>query len=191
MSHVSTQELVERAKSGDRRAFDALVARSRPRIVSVVSGVLRNHEDVQDVVQNSFLSAWMNLHRFDASSQFETWLYRIAFNASIDHLRARRRRPSDPLDESHTRALEGPSDPFRDAHGRDVASVFSRALDTLSLEHYVVIVLREVEELSYADIAERIEIPEGTVMSRLFHARRELQAAVRRLLGDEWRDSIY
>ena len=191
MGEVPTEILVERAKEGDQQAFNVLIARMRHRIESVVAGIIGPHDDVQDVVQVVCLNAWMKIHRFDASSKFETWLYRVAFNAAIDHLRKKRRRQTEPLDDSDASEPRASSDPFRDYFARDVSGILDTAIEKLSLEHFVVIFLREVKGLSYAEIAQRVEIPEGTVMSRIFHARKELQKVIQDTLGEGWRDSVF
>lgn len=175
--------LVEAARGGDRRAFGELVERYQRRVYAIAFGILRNREDAWDVAQEAFVKAYKNLDRFEGNSAFYTWLYRITYNLSIDTLREKARR--DTVDIGETKKLEeamdrdGRSDvgnPDETAHRKELAAVIEKALSLLSEKHRAIIVLREIEGLSYEEMAEVLAISKGTVMSRLFHARQNLQA---------------
>lgn len=176
-------ELVEHAKKGDRQAFGKLVERYQRRVYALAFGILRQREDAWDVAQEAFVKAYRNLDRFEGNAAFYTWLYRIAYNLSIDTLREKARRDSVDLEETRKieEALERegrhPSgNPDETAQRKELAAVIEAAIAKLSEKHRAIIVLREIEGLSYEEMAEVLGISKGTVMSRLFHARQNLQA---------------
>ena len=165
--------LVASAARGDERAFEALVRRYQARTLAIAIGIVRDADDARDVCQE----AWIKVHRalpsFDGRSRFFTWLYRIVTNLAIDFLR--RHRKTSELDEA-TMAADERSDPARRLAARQEGRLVCAALDAMSPLHRSTLVLREVEGLSYAEIAETLGCPIGTVMSRLFHARQKLAA---------------
>lgn len=174
--------LVEAAQGGDRRAFGQLVETYQRRVYAIAYGILRNRDDAWDAAQEAFVKAYKNLDRFEGTAAFYTWLYRITYNLSIDVLRERNRRDATPLDdnrkledalENQGRRPEG--DPNEHADRKELTSILHRAMNQLSDKHRAIIVLREVEGLSYEEIADVLGISKGTVMSRLFHARKNLQ----------------
>jgi RNA polymerase sigma-70 factor (ECF subfamily) len=175
--------LVERARGGDRQAFGQLVERHQRRVYALAFGILRERDDAWDAAQEAFVKAFRNLDRFEGTAAFYTWLYRITYNVSIDHLRERNRREQVDLDENRDleEAREGDAQPALEAHPdvmidrRELSAVLHRAMSKLSEKHRAIIVLREVEGLSYEEMAETLGISKGTVMSRLFHARQNLQ----------------
>ncbi len=175
--------LLAQARSGDTRAFDALITRHRERIYMHAYQIVRNEEDALDVTQETFIRAWKSLPRFDGKAALISWLYRIATNAGIDVCRRRQSRPQTELDSgpmkidaaSHTT----PSEPDAPGAGHDRAEIRRRveaAFAELSPEHRAVISLKELEDLSYEEIAQRVGCSVGTVMSRLFYARKRLQS---------------
>lgn len=175
--------LLAQARSGDTRAFDALITRHRERIYMHAYQIVRNEEDALDVTQETFIRAWKSLPRFDGKASLISWLYRISTNAGIDVCRRRQSRPQTELDSgpmkidaaSHTT----PSQPDAPGAGHDRAEIRRRveaAFAELSLEHRAVISLKELEDLSYEEIAQRVGCSVGTVMSRLFYARKKLQS---------------
>lgn len=175
--------LLAQARSGDTRAFDALITRHRERIYMHAYQIVRNEEDALDVTQETFIRAWKSLPRFDGKASLISWLYRIATNAGIDVCRRRQSRPQTELDSgpmkidaaSHTT----PSQPDAPGEGHDRAEIRRRveaAFAELSPEHRAVISLKELEDLSYEEIAQRVGCSVGTVMSRLFYARKKLQS---------------
>lgn len=175
-STPSDPELIARARRGDARAFRLLVERHQRRVVAIALGMVRNRQDALDVAQEAFLRVHCALGSFDGQSQFSTWLYRIVHNLCIDHLR--RRRIEVEFDERDASLRPAPAvgdDPARAVADRELRARFVTALETLSPAHRAVLTLREVEGLSYQQIAEVVGCSIGTVMSRLFHARRNLQ----------------
>jgi RNA polymerase sigma-70 factor (ECF subfamily) len=174
-------QLVLDAQKGDADAFRRLVLRYQRRAYKVALGVLRNGDDAQEVVQETFLRVHRNLKVFDGRSRFTTWLHRIVINLSIDHLRRRRAVRLD-VDVAHAldadaRNLPAPLelDPSRRIASRELRGRLDAALAQLSPAHRTVLLLREVEDLSYKEIAVTVGISLGTVMSRLFHARKRMQ----------------
>lgn len=191
--------LVEKARAGDRKAFGQLVELYQRRVYAIAFGILRSREDAWDAAQEAFVKAYKNLDRFEGTSAFYTWLYRITYNLSIDHLRAKKRRDTVDLDENRKleSALKKAGHTVAD-HPDDVADrkelhrVLQDAMSKLSDKHRAIIVLREVEGLSYEEMADVLGISKGTVMSRLFHARKNLQALLRPYVsgGDDVPESL-
>jgi RNA polymerase sigma-70 factor (ECF subfamily) len=174
------RELVEKARTGDRRAFGKLVEKYQRRVYSLAFGILRQREDAWDVAQEAFVKAYKKLDRFEGTAAFYTWLYRITYNLSIDTLREKTRRETVDLDEGKKveDALDGDpasEHPDQMAQRKELHRVLQAAMSKLSDKHRAIIVLREVEGLSYEEMAEVLGISKGTVMSRLFHARQNLQ----------------
>lgn len=175
---ASDQLMVESCRSGDQRAFRALVGRYQRRAYVVAFGIVRNRDDALDICQLAFEHAFAALDSFDGRARFFTWLYRIVHNLAIDHLRRRRgtmlsldddARPLVLIDERH----EG--DPPRQLANRRLHARLTAALASLTPAHRAVVTLREVHGLSYQEISEVTGCAIGTVMSRLFHARKRLQ----------------
>ncbi len=179
-SYVNESVAVSAARLGDRAAFEWLVRRHQQRALAVALGVLHNGEDARDVCQEAFLRAFRGLSRFDGQSRVSTWLHRIVVNLCIDRLRTRP-APFVPLDDV-AGVLAADDDPWRAVAGREVGERIRAGLAALSDAHRTALVLREVQGLSYQEIAEAMGCSLGTVMSRLFNARRRLQAL---LVSDE------
>ncbi len=185
--------LIERAQGGDRAAFRLLYERYHRRAYAVALGVVRDPSDATDVVQDAFVKVYRHLGRFEGQAAFFTWLYRIVMNLSIDRLR-RRKVHNVEFDErfayaDETSVLSAGSTalgaPVGEALRRELGQAIDAALDRLPEHHRAVLILREIEDLDYETIAQVLEIPKGTVMSRLFHARRKLQQALGPYLNDE------
>lgn len=179
-------KLVALAQQGDREAFGQLVETYQRRVYAIAFGILRSREDAWDAAQEAFVKAYKNLDRFQGNSAFYTWLYRITYNLSIDHLRDKKRRETVDLDENRKleSALEKtgrtvPNHPDDVSQRRELTRVLHEAMDKLSDKHRAIIVLREVQGLSYEEMADVLGISKGTVMSRLFHARKNLQSLLR------------
>lgn len=179
--------LVERAQQGDHGAFRQLFDRYHKRAYSVAYGVLKNRHDAMDVVQEGFVKVHKHLASFQGSSSFYTWLYRIVMNLAIDQLR--RRKTSRPVEYDDAIARDGDvndailprmadANPRKAAIRRELIEKIDAALAELPEYHRQVILLREIEGLSYEEMAEVLEVPKGTIMSRLFHARKKMQAAL-------------
>ncbi|MGF1509063.1 MAG: RNA polymerase sigma factor [Myxococcota bacterium] len=172
---------VEAARNGDRRAYAHLVEAYQKRVYAIAFGVVRHREDAWDVAQEAFVKAYKHLDRFEGSAAFYTWLYRITTNLAIDHIRERKRKRTEPLEEAPpVRAPEDHrADPEAAVDRAELGRILADAMDQLSEKHRAIIVLREVEGLSYEEMAEVLGIAKGTVMSRLFHARQKLQEILR------------
>lgn len=177
-------DLVNLVLEGDATAFRGLVERYQGRVYALVYGMVRNREDARDLVQDAFVKAYRNLKGFRKEASFHTWLYRIAMNVTIDHIRKHSRvRTSEYDDRLDSGEDQGQwtTDHLKRHPGRDLERqrLYDRimaAMQKLSPEQRQVVLLREIEGLSYKEIAATMEIPEGTVMSRLFYARKKLQA---------------
>jgi len=194
----SDAELVAKAVEGDRNAYRGLVERYERKVMALAYEITGSHEDAEDVVQESFVKAYLALGQFKGDATFYTWLYRIVYNMAIDFKRKMARRGGPPLefDESQTQAgavgdgsLAG--DRFVSAPElmmrREDMTQFRRLMEELTEEHRAVIILREVEGMSYEQIAKTLGVNKGTVMSRLFYARKKLQQGLKndRLLEEE------
>ena len=185
--------LIAQARAGNKAAFSKLVEKYYQMVYGVSYGVLNSHEDARDAAQEIFLKVFHQIIKFEGKSKFKTWLYRISVNASIDM--ARKRKPVDSLNEVREGEEEGENEPLvrvqdkgpspRDRLAKDeLREVFRQALDQLTPDHRVVLVLREWEELSYEEIAEMLQIDMGTVMSRLFYGRKKLAEILKVRLKD-------
>ena len=190
-------DLVRRVQGGDSAAFRMLFDKYHRRAFAVAMGVVKNEDDALDAVQEAFVKVHKNIHKFEGSSSFYTWLYRIVMNVSIDHVRRTSRRRNLDFDE---RALHQQSEvagdgalvpsmtdanPGKAALRRELGGAIGAALQELPDHHRAVIVLREIEGMSYEEMAETLEVPKGTIMSRLFHARKKMQAALAPYLEGE------
>lgn len=194
-SALDDLELVDLAKEGHAGAFRELYQRYHRKVYAIALGVVRSPEAAMDVTQDSFVKLHRYLDRFEKSSSFYTWLYRLVRNQSIDYLRRNKRHRASAYDESVSEAGQGAqqavadlklsalSDPRAAVQRTEVREAVAKALEGLSAKHRAVIVLREFEGLSYAEIAQVESISKGTVMSRLFHARKKMQAALKQSLG--------
>jgi len=183
--------LVERVQAGDKEAFRTLVERHQRRAFSIAMALVRDENDARELVQDAFLRVYKNIGGFQGQSSFFTWLYRIITNLSIDLIRKPGRQVAE-LDESRVTDSEdaGPSKDFpflSRIDGSDPADVVRRgeialrlreALAALPDYHRGVILMREVEGLSYEEMAQAMKVSKGTIMSRLFHARQKLQKAL-------------
>jgi len=182
---VDDLELVQAARRGDRDAFRTLFERYHRRAYGLAHGVLRNQDDALDVVQEAFIKAHKYLDKFEGTSSFYTWLYRIVMNLAIDHLRKHRRVKPVELDEQQLEAAGGDADallprllggnPGRALLDKEIRERIDQALGELSDNHRAVLIMRELEGLSYEDMAQAMGCSKGTIMSRLFHARKNMQ----------------
>ncbi len=180
--------LVDAARAGDASAFTALVVRYQRKVYAVSLGIVRDPDQAWDVSQEAFVRVHGHLAEFKGESSFQTWVMRIASNLAIDSLRrerkSRRVQLEDLREEVIGEAGEGilstplGLDPSANLLRRELAGKMQAALDELPEIHRTILVLREVEGLTYEELAERLGVQKGTVMSRLFHARRKMQAAL-------------
>jgi len=175
-------ELIRKAKRGDREAFGILVERYQRRVVGVALAVVHNPEDALELAQETFVRAYENLASFESRSSFSTWLYRIAANLAID-LHRRERRHSfvrgEEADSEIDRLPSPTGDSFAEYSRGELNRRLRAALEELTPEHRAVILLREVEGLSYDEISDILHCPRGTIMSRLHYARNRLRAILK------------
>jgi RNA polymerase sigma-70 factor (ECF subfamily) len=185
------QELVERVQSGEKAAFDILVRKYEHKLANVISRYIHDPSEVLDVAQDAFIKAYRALPNFRGDSAFYTWLYRIAINTAKNHLvAASRRPPKDDVDAQEAEQFEAGSGlkeyatPERLALTSELARTIQDAIGELPEELRVAIVLRELEGLSYEEIASAMECPIGTVRSRIFRARDAIDRQIRPLLDE-------
>ncbi len=178
--------LIEKAKLGDRDAFRELVERHQRRAFAIAVGLVRDDNDAREIVQEAFLRVYRGLESFHGGSSFFTWLYRIVTNLSIDLMRKparreaeldERRRLDDDLDVPLLARIDG-ADPVDVVRRSEIADRIQAALDALPPYHRGVILMRELEGMSYEEMAQAMGVSKGTIMSRLFHARQKLQRAL-------------
>lgn len=166
-------ERLARAIEGDQRAFQDLYERHRRAVFKVAYGLTRNVEDALDVVQETFIKAHKSIHRFERRASVGTWLCQIAVHQAIDMGRRRKVRQAEQLDEM--RQAGGQLGPAAQASERELTQALEKALAQLSDKHRAVFVLAAIKGLSYKEIAQAVGCSLGTVMSRLFYARKRLQ----------------
>lgn len=183
-------ELVTAAQQGDREAFGSLVERYQDRVYNTLVRVVGSREDALDVTQEAFVQAYVKLASFRGESKFFTWLYRIAMNLALSH--RRKRRPNLSVDEMRQNIGEEPisdqASPEKVAISQEHAATVQQALAELGDQHCQILVLREMENCSYEEISEILEMPVGTVRSRLFRARLQLKEKLQEMLPHEVED---
>lgn len=184
------QVLVVRVQSGDKQAFNLLVLKYQRKLMRLVSRLVRDQAEAEDVVQETFIRAYRSLPQFRGESAFYTWLYRIGINMAKNYLMTQGRRTPTPIDAtsdeaetfdeaSQLRDINTPESMFA---SKQIAEAVNLAVDALSEELSTAITLREIEGLSYEEIAEVMECPIGTVRSRIFRAREAIAEKLRPLL---------
>ncbi len=179
MSNQATdQKLVERVQKGDKGAFDLLVLKYQHKIVNLIMRYVRDPELAQDIAQEAFIKAYRALPRFRGDSAFYTWMYRIAVNTAKNHLAAQRRRPmdieldlQDPEQYDLHAKLKETDTPEGVTLSNELKETVERAIAALPEDLRTAIILRELEGMSYEEIAQTMECPVGTVRSRIFRAR--------------------
>ncbi len=185
---ATDEQLAEAAKRGEMDAFEELVARHRHRVYGRAFTMLQHHEDALDLCQEAWVKIWQKINQFQSKSSFVTWMTRIVINLCLDQLRRRRRHPTDSLDQLREKA--GDTDwqmpvvtinPTAGMEEEELRQKIAASLARLSPEHRTVLVLHEFDEMAYKDIAAMLGCSIGTVMSRLFYARRNLAT----LLADQ------
>jgi len=190
--------LVGRARDGDNDAFRVLFERYHRRAYSLAYGMVHSGDDALDIVQEAFIKAHRYLDKFEGTSSFYTWFYRIVMNLAIDHIRRRKR--SRHVDFNDALDHEGVGDtavdeallphilgqhPGKSLARKQIREQVSLALEELSDNHRAVLVMRELEGLSYQEMADVMGCSKGTIMSRLFHARKNIQRRLVELMGGE------
>ncbi len=188
--------LVDRARDGDTDAFRLLFQRYHRRAYSLAYGMVHNADDALDIVQDGFIKAHRYLDRFQGNSSFYTWLYRIVMNVAIDHIRKHKRaRQVDfndaiahlekdaPVGEESLLPKMLGQNPGKSLARKEVREQIAAALSELSENHRAVLIMREFEGLTYEQMAQAMECSKGTIMSRLFHARRNMQKRLIEFMG--------
>ena len=185
------QQLVDRAQRGDKHAFELLVAKYQRRLARLISRFVRDSVEVEDVTQEAFIKAYRALPTFRGESAFYTWLYRIGINTAKNHLQTlKRRAPTTTLfDAEESEGFEDAgllhevSTPENELMSKQVVDVVNSSLNELPDDLRTALTLREIEELSYEEIAAAMNCPVGTVRSRIFRAREAIATNLRPLLG--------
>jgi len=187
------QQLVERAQRGDKRAFELLVLKYQRKLGRLLSRFVRDAAEVEDVTQEAFIKAYRALPSFRGDSAFYTWLYRIGINTAKNYLVALGRRAPTTTGFDNEEAegfedaeqLRDSSTPESELEGKEIAATVNRAVNALPEDLRTAITLREIEGLSYEEIANVMNCPVGTVRSRIFRARDAIAAELRPLLGTD------
>lgn len=195
--------LVKRVRSGDQRAFKLLVERYQRKVYSVALGMVKDREEAMDVSQEAFVKVHKYLDHFKGDSSFYTWLYRITVNICIDVLRRRAAAKGEHVELDENIQLDSAeanigalgsrlgTNPQKSLLRKELAAKIEEALQEVPEKHRAILLLRELEGMSYEDLARTLEIPKGTVMSRLFHARAKIQKILNKYLElDEAKSGI-
>lgn len=178
-------EVVRRVQAGDVAAFDVLIRKYRERVYGIVYNLTSNREDAADLTQDAFIKAFQSIQRFSGQSSFFTWLYRIAVNSTVTHLRKSRLRAffsldsidaEEPVARDIVAALTDKTGGEREAYVRELQEKLNAAMQKLSIKHRTVVTLFEIDGLSHQEIAEVMDCSVGTVRSRLHYAKQLLQA---------------
>ncbi len=179
--------LVNRVRTGDQRAFKLLVERYQRKVYGVALGMLKDKEEARDVAQDAFIKVYRYLDHFKGDASFYTWLYRITVNICIDVMRKKGGKKNEHVEfdesidmdtsEANLGALGSRlgTNPQKSALRRELAEKIEEALAQVPEKHRAILLLREIEGMSYEDLARTLDVPKGTVMSRLFHARMKVQ----------------
>jgi len=188
---TSDQLLVARVQGGDRRAFDLLVLRYQQRIVKLIMRYVHDPAEAQDVAQEAFMKAYRALPAFRGDSAFYTWLYRISINTAKNYLVALQRRPvdydldlQDPDSYEVNARLRDDETPEGLALQEELRQTVERTIASLPEELRTAIMLREIDGLSYEEIAQAMDCPVGTVRSRIFRAREAIDKSIQSMAGD-------
>jgi len=186
---VSELDLVKQCQTGDTQAFDQLVSRYRTRVFGMIYNMVRNEQDAWDLAQDSFVKAWKSIGRFRSQSSFYTWIYRIVMNVTIDWLRKKQVKGTGTefddsvqlkeIDPASRTSPKAEALPHEHMERGEIRARIDAAIAQLSPEHRAVILMKETEDMQYHEIAEALGCSIGTVMSRLFYARKKLQTSLR------------
>jgi RNA polymerase sigma-70 factor (ECF subfamily) len=176
-------ELARRSQAGDTEAFGELVTKYRAKIFTMVYRMVCNENDAWDLAQEGFLKAWRSIQQFQGKSSFYTWLYSLTVNLTIDSLRRKGRRVEVELDDAIPSSLPSPRANY---HRNEIRQHINAALAQLSPKHRAVIILKEIEDLQYQEIAKILNLSIGTVMSRLFYGRKQLQSILRPIFNQRY-----
>ena len=177
------EQLVDRTKAGDARAFDELVVRFSPRLYGLIYHMTASHEDTNDLLQEVFAKAYRSIRGFQGKSSFYTWMHTISVNMTINFLKKRNRRNTMSLDDIDNGILNDPDfiaatsngDPSHSANLSELQKKLNESMLKLSHEHRAVVTMFDIQGMPHAEIAKILKISEGTVRSRLFYAHKQLQ----------------
>jgi RNA polymerase sigma-70 factor (ECF subfamily) len=191
-SSATDEQLVRASKRGDMGAFEELVARHRDKIYARAFSMMRNEDEAMDLSQEAWVKSWQRLKQFQGDSSFGTWMTRIVINLCLDQLRRRKRQRTESIEEmsEETGGVERQmpvvvTNPTAGLERAELRKRIDKALTQLSHEHRTVLVLHEFEEMEYKEIAKTMACSIGTVMSRLFYARRKMAALLANLKTEE------
>jgi RNA polymerase sigma-70 factor, ECF subfamily len=186
---VSELDLVKRCQAGQADAFDELVIRYRTRIFGMIYNMVHNEQDAWDLAQDSFVKAWKSIKRFRGQSSFYTWIYRIVMNVTIDWLRKKQIKGAGAefddaiqlkeIDPASKTVPKPDALPYENIERNEIRAQIEHAISQLTPEHRAVILMKEMEDMQYHEIADALGCSIGTVMSRLFYARKRLQALLK------------
>lgn len=188
MSVTEEKKWLKKAAAGDPNAFEQLVVKYQTQVYNLCLRVTGNSEDAADMTQETFLKAWRNLESFHGESAFSTWLYRLASNTCLDHLRSVKRRPVLPLtvsddggEEQTVDIADSAPSPEEALIGKEERELLEEAMSSLDTEQRQILTLRVVNDLSYTEIAQVLSLKEGTVKSRLARARNNLRKKLEKI----------
>jgi RNA polymerase sigma-70 factor, ECF subfamily len=186
---VSELDLVKRCQTGQADAFDELVVRYRTRVFGMIYNMVHNEQDAWDLAQDSFVKAWKSIKRFRGQSSFYTWMYRIVMNVTIDWLRKKQIKGAGAefddsiqlkeIDPASKTMPKPDALPYERMERSEIRAQIDNAISQLTPGHRAVILMKEIEDMQYHEIAEALGCSIGTVMSRLFYARKKLQALLK------------
>ena len=192
MDTLTDEQLVVRIQAGDRTAFDQLYWRYKDRVIGLVYGVVHHRQDALEITQEVFLRVYKNIDKFQPNTRFFTWVYRIAYNLAVDKYRRKKTAKEVEFDNDFQKNF-APAEaeiqprldlnPERACEQSELREQLKNAMDSLSEKQRTIITLREVDGLSYEEIASVLDIQLGTVMSRLHYARLNLQNALKNYLN--------
>lgn len=179
--------LVARAQAGDEDAFGEVVKAHYPKVYAVIYRMVQNADDAKELTQIAWVKAWQRLASFEGNSKFSTWMFRLAVNTATDFIRSRARKKEAVYLDEITDSDEAANASLRvtdsggeeEMHRDEIRTAFHAALEELTPEHRQTLMLREVDGLSYKEIAETMQCRMGTVMSRIFYARKQIQKKLR------------
>ena len=183
LQHQDDETLVAQTQKGDAQAFDVLVERYKERLYATIYHMTSNHEDANDLVQETLIKAFKSIDSFRGHSSFYTWVYRIAVNRTINFLKRRKNRNQYSLDDLDSSIQTDPDlvemmshvTPRREVGLNELQTKLNEALQKLSESHRAVVTMHDIQGMTHADIAKVLKCSEGTVRSRLFYARQQLQ----------------
>ncbi len=179
--------LIDNLREGDESALAPLVEKYKRMVHRLALQITKNHEDANDVMQETFIKVYQSIHTFRQEAAFETWIYRITVNEALNFVKRRERRRETPLstteeseyDPSVRQKAEMANDPQINAEKTELRHWVTKAVNSLSLKHRIVVVLHELEGLTHAEIASILNCSEGTVRSRLHYARKQLRSLLK------------